>query len=386
MSKPKKKRNAFKNQLPGNDLDFPPKQNEIEVSVFGPGYGESILIHIGSKEWLVIDSCIDPIANEPVPLIYLRKIGVSPQKHVKQIIASHWHDDHVRGLSKIVNQCRAADFVCSNALRAKEFLTLVQAYGTRSMIDKSGVDEFRDIIRTLEDRKAKLKELTAPKFAIADRILFKNQSCTVTALSPSDKSILLAKQALGNLIPAPDTPKNRLPALTPNHVAVVLWINIGKIDILLGSDLEETRIAGTGWSVIVSSTTRPNSKASLFKIPHHGSKNSDNIDVWDKMLEEQPFAVLTPFTRGKTTLPEKDDVLRICSRTDKAYATSGPKTIKSQKRPQVVEKQIREMGIKINQVFYSMGHVRFRTLVSENGSTWKTELFNGAVPLERIHD
>jgi len=34
-----------------------PEKDEIEVSIFGPGYGECIVIHIGNNEWVVID-CI----------------------------------------------------------------------------------------------------------------------------------------------------------------------------------------------------------------------------------------------------------------------------------------------------------------------------------------
>lgn len=32
-----------------------PEVGEIEVSVFGPGYGESILLHAGDNDWFLID-------------------------------------------------------------------------------------------------------------------------------------------------------------------------------------------------------------------------------------------------------------------------------------------------------------------------------------------
>ena len=51
-----------------------PKPNEIEVTVFGPGYGECIVIHIGSGKWAIIDSCLDD-AFEPASLSYLRSLG-----------------------------------------------------------------------------------------------------------------------------------------------------------------------------------------------------------------------------------------------------------------------------------------------------------------------
>jgi hypothetical protein len=50
--------------------------------------------------------------------------------------------------------------------------------------------------------------------------------------------------------------------------------SIGDIALLLGADLEETGEEDTGWSVIVASTERPHGKASIFKIPHHGSETA----------------------------------------------------------------------------------------------------------------
>ena len=36
-----------------------PATNEVEISLFGPGYGECIVIHVGENEWVIVDSCID---------------------------------------------------------------------------------------------------------------------------------------------------------------------------------------------------------------------------------------------------------------------------------------------------------------------------------------
>jgi len=38
----------------------PPEADVVEVSIFGPGKGESVLIHLGNGKWIMIDSCIDP--------------------------------------------------------------------------------------------------------------------------------------------------------------------------------------------------------------------------------------------------------------------------------------------------------------------------------------
>lgn len=33
-----------------------PRLDEIEVSLLGPGYGESVVVHMGGGEWMVVDS------------------------------------------------------------------------------------------------------------------------------------------------------------------------------------------------------------------------------------------------------------------------------------------------------------------------------------------
>src|SRR5260370_27238866 len=70
------------------------KPAELEVSLFGPGVGECVVVHLGLGEWLVVDSCVDPVSRKPVALNYLSELHVDVGKAVKQVVAKHWHDDH----------------------------------------------------------------------------------------------------------------------------------------------------------------------------------------------------------------------------------------------------------------------------------------------------
>lgn len=92
--------------------------------------------------------------------------------------------------------------------------------------------------------------------------------------------------------------------------------------ILLGSDLENTKKKDTGWAAILSSNASPLEKAKVFKIPHHGSSNADNSEIWQKMVDNQPFAVLTPHQNGSTILPNNSDIQRISEKTPNAYITA----------------------------------------------------------------
>lgn len=368
--------------MDGNKLETPPSANEVEVSVFGPGYGESIVIHIGQDIWFVVDSCIDPVTRYPASLAYFKKIGVDPA-NVKQVIASHWHDDHIRGLGELFRACINAEFVCSSAIQSREFIEIVRAYGAHTIMESTGIDEFKIILDVLSERaETSGMRYKSPKFAFADVTLWKDSKCTIHALSPSSASILAAHLDLINLLPVSREAKRSLIATDFNKAAVVLWFSVGSFAILLGSDLEETSDSQRGWSVIIDSPSRPAGKASLFKIPHHGSKNADHSAIWTDLLLKNPFSALTPYEIAGKKLPTKTDVERLCSCTTNIYSTSPFGQERTIKRERTVEKTIRETAIKIKQLNTSIGHVRFR---SEGFNQWSIELFGDALPLKDLY-
>lgn len=367
----------------------PPAPNEIEVSVFGPGFGECILLHVGDSKWFIVDSCINPSSQNPVALEYLERLHVAPSTNVKQVIATHWHDDHIGGLGKVFEACHNADFVCSGAILSKEFFEVAEAYGYRLMTETStGVSEFSEILRNLEERKKQLGvRYLPPIFAVANRsictdyIQSMNSQFSLYTLSPSDANILAAKMDFLRLLPNVRQPKRRVLYTTPNRSAVVLWASIGDLHILLGNDMEESNDAQTGWSVIVGSTSRPSAKASVFKVPHHGSINGHHPEVWRKMLINNPFSILTPFSRGNNSLPTDNDAERICNLTENAYSTSKAPRRKMVKRDRTVEKMIKETAKSIKQIHTDFGHVRLR---AKQNTPWAIELFGNAIPLREF--
>lgn len=368
-----------------------PELDEIEVSVFGPGYGESILLHVGGNNWFIIDSCLDPISKEPAALVYLQKLNIDPKTSVKQVIATHWHDDHIRGMSEIVKACTSAKFVCSNALGSTEFHILVQAYGKRLMIESSGVNEFRDVLEILKERTSRISQsryIGDIEFVGKNTLLWEwtivgegfHYECKIRSLSPSSAAFQAAQSGFSEFLPQIKDTKRRLIATGPNRSAVVLRITAGKCSILLGSDLEEVGDSQDGWSAIINSTTRPSEKASFFKIPHHGSQNAHHPEVWATMLNSDPVAVLTPNVRGNR-LPTKEDVNRICGLTNKAYTTANFTKKRKINRDRTVEKTIKETARSIRPLHTSFGHVRFR--VKQDGSH-RIELFSDASLLNNL--
>jgi len=371
---------------------LPPNPDQIEITLFGPGYGESVVVHLGNNHWVIIDSCIDSETQQPAPLTYFQRIGIKPEEAVRLIIATHWHDDHIRGLSRIVTECKSARFCCSAALTHEEFLATLLDYEAKpAMVLTSGLREIFEVYRELEARS---KPGCTPIHAFSNRNVFFLRSeesghgfeCRVWTLSPSDSQYQKFLYELTKLMPRVKETKKRATTQGPNNVSVVTWISIGNIALLLGADLEETEEEGLGWSVIVTSAERPRGKASIFKIPHHGSITAHNDMVWQEMVTTPSYAILSPYSRGTKRLPSPEDVQRLTSYTEHAYATSKLKVSTSKKeRPTAVIKTIRETVGKIRTVQQSSGWVKLRNAGRQKPDTWFVELSRNACHLNHVH-
>lgn len=347
----------------------PPGTSEIELTLLGPGYGESVILHLGDGEWAIIDSCLDS-DGRPGALRYLDEIGVDPAENVSLIVASHWHDDHIRGMANLVQLCPRAQFCCAAALCSEEFLVYVGALERRHLSSSgSGLREMYGVFSHLGEIAK-----TAPIHAIANRVLFSNKTCTVSSLSPDDSVLGRFLKSVGQLVPDRGENKSRVRDLSPNEASVALWIDAKEFALLLGADLEKE-----GWRSIVVDGARPFGKASAFKVAHHASENAHEQRVWDEMLETDTFAVIAPWRLGGKILPKIDDAARILRATNNAWITNADLSSPSKPRHsnRVVEKTLRESGVKMQQLSRDNHMVRLRRTIG-SGSHWTVETFGSA--------
>ncbi len=357
----------------------PPLSDEVEVSLFGPGFGESAVVHLGQNEWLLVDSCLNAESKEPAALSYLRDIGVDPLA-VRLVVATHWHDDHIRGLEQILRQCSSADFATSTALGTREFLELVEtADAPASHLGSSGVSEFRRAFRLLEARGSR-PHFMPIKWATVDRTLLSRSSglgSKVLALSPTDAAVTLALTHFSQLVPRTGDPVRTVASLGPNFSSVALWVEVGVTHILLGADLENDVDAQLGWGSALGSLARPQTAASVFKVPHHGSANAHNERVWIDLLTADAHALLSPWIRGGGALPGRDDMSRICSKTSNAFITTSPQPRSPRVRPEVL-KMMKDSTKTLSSAATAPGQVRLRKLATDPDEPWRHELFFGA--------
>ncbi len=346
-----------------------PAPGELEVSVFGPGLGESVAVHIGDDEWIVVDSCVDPETGRPASLQYLEALGVDVASRVKLVVVTHWHDDHMRGAAEILQSATRAEFCCSGALNHDEFWTLIAS--SEELFMKSdratGVNEFATILRTLEQRLPKRahRASAGPRWAMADALLYRraeppSSTCEVHSLSPSSAAITRSLRGLGRLVPRLREAKRAAVAVSPNETSVVLSVSVGTAHALLGADLETGANPMNGWHAVVASPTRPMHHAAIYKVAHHGSTNADHDSIWSTLVGHEPVAVVTPFLQGGIALPSSSDIARLRTRTQALYAAGRPRVPAAVARERAVERTIREVATSLRPRYGRLGHVRVR--------------------------
>lgn len=352
----------------------PPAEDEIEVTVFGPGYGEAIAVHLGDHNWMLVDSCIDPHSRGPASLSYLKSIDVAPE-NVRVIVASHWHDDHVRGISDIARACPGAEFQISGVFNNKESLAFLAAYGggflpalTSGTKELYAVLSERESIFQLQER--------AGIFDYARN----GHRISVCAISPLQSAKDLCIANLAQHLPEAGAPITKVVPLRPNHESVAIHIDFGQDGgVLLGSDLEDH--PSYGWTAIAENGNwwRLRPKASAYKVAHHGSASGDSPVIWTALLQTDSYAALTPFNQGRHALPTDRDKERLKSCTRHAYSASGASR-KAQLDPHALRRIGTITGARpVRPVNNGFGAVRLRKRFGE--ASWRVEIFGDACAL-----
>ena len=359
-----------------------PNSDEIEITVFGPGYGECIVIHIGSNKWIIIDSCLDD-DGEPAALSYLKSLDVQVHKDVVSVMVTHWHDDHIKGLSRIVKTCSQARFSLASALTYAEFLAFLIVHENQPVykLDRGGT-ELLACLKHLRDTNRSIKPLNEDTIVVdfEPDILTHRKRLELRALSPSGQQFTDFISSINDFTKEMHgKAKTRLTAQNRNELSVVTLLTIGEEAALLGADQEEVGSSNKGWRAIVEARRGKGPRASLFKVPHHGSAGAHNSEVWSELLKACPKSIVTPWKLGAGQLPKDSDRERIRKLSSNAYITSTRYLPVKRRYSRDVVKSIRTSGVKFDTVVYKGGHVTCRWTPSK--SEQHITLHNGAAEL-----
>jgi hypothetical protein len=293
------------------------------VSLFGNGDGECIVMHLGDERWLVVDSFRDE-SGTPVALAYLDALRVS-RRAIRLVAATHYHSDHVAGLSDVLAASPRARLITSSAIGDRRFLEAIDSAGPPRVPEtlSAPLAEFYALLKVVERRRI----LPEPVYAANSRTelwpedLETRWPTKVRSLSPTTKVALravarIARQELpGSPVRSPDQ----------NAISIVLWIVVGERSILLGADLPRGR-GPTGWAAILAANVARGRLSDYFKVPHHGSTGAHHPEVSERLIHPEAVATLT--TKRASGLPRGPGLasLRVSHRTCYIAGTEEPDT------------------------------------------------------------
>ena len=276
-----------------------PADDEVEIIVMGPGTGESILVHVGDGNWVIIDCFNIQIGEKkarrpgPAPTQYLREIGVNCEESVKGIVLTHPHRDHAAGLSKMFDECMSP----TGEYPPLYVPGVLSESQWKNYFDSESKDT-RTLTYHLEhafNRASKNNKLVP---VIRTSRLLGDLDC-LQVISPTSKAVIKRGQADFKASDA-----------NPNLSSIVLWLEKGGTQALFGADMENH--PEFGWEQILKETDiSTNGQSTFVKIPHHGSDGSRHEQVYDLFKDSKGYiAAITrnnnPRGKLRQTLPDEE--------------------------------------------------------------------------------
>ena len=365
-----------------------PDPDEIEITTIGVGgfEGESIVVHFGDGKWGVIDSCKSQDGVN-LPLLYLSALGVS-LSDVEVVVCTHWHSDHINGLSEVLGACPFATFDYPIVGQENNLLKYLIS-GDEAQGASSVWKEFLRCISAVGEERV--------NYGYADRIVYDNGRGTMlVALSPSKKMLDEMQQILVKY-DSDDSDLSQIneSVITPNMCSTALMLCTQDTCVLLGADLEANRVDNDimscigncakqwekGWcNIIQTSRSYKKRKASFFKLPHHSSNTGYCNEVWTNHILNEPVSVTTVFVNNAgVKLPQKDMLSHYKNLSSEMYMTStGPKK-KDNKRKYGKSRLDENKSEKLESIAVMNEEKGIVCSRKKPGSSWTTKLLGTAI-------
>lgn len=211
----------------------------LEIAVLGRSTGESIVVRVSHDSWLVVDSFVS--RRRPAAVRYIEYAG-GAIKDIRWVVATHWDNDHVRGLAPVLAVAPRARFFSPAVADPDRLATLVAAaeVATEEDAEEHGADAYGQVLRQLALRGEPGALLSART------LLLRTDDVIVMGLSPTEWAVRRGMASVGRELVTDVSPGSAATAISPNLTSAVLWIETPTHRVLLGADLErhpEIRLA-----------------------------------------------------------------------------------------------------------------------------------------------
>lgn len=275
-----------------------PADDEVEVCLLGRGVGECIVVHLGQRRWMVIDS-FNRSRHEPAALWYLRSVNVDPAQ-VEVLVTTHFHRDHHLGIDRLHDACSNARLVTTGALGKEQFRKL------RASDDE--IQALGGLAGTIESAKARESAGGSGWLrAQIGQIIATGPNMLVQALSPTTSAIAASDSEVGQALQVGwDAVVSKL--RDDNRSSVTLLFDVEGIRGLLCADLPG--IGSFGWqAVLADPLTSQVSGVDLVKAGHHGSVTAHLPGMWSAWVDASATVLVAPFSTSG--IPKNRDIARL---------------------------------------------------------------------------
>lgn len=290
------------------------------LRVIGSAPGESILILFDTGEIITIDCCKRGAENYTVESI--RELGLDFDKVIFNVL-THFHDDHIRGASELVQLCSKSRVVIPDAWTEDVFKSFVASMSADVTLGPSSVT--KEIERIFDEvggrgRMFPVSELTSlyppavPGYKAAESLLI----MTPTVARKTNFLTSLAKE-----IKKGDAALYSFCETNKNWTSISCVLSTAQGAIFLGGDVENKH-PDFDIKYIHDTYITAIARYDLVKLPHHGSDTSFCDEMRRLIDDKHTFVTITPYPRGHKILPDKKtrDYL---SGAERVYVLSGDK-------------------------------------------------------------
>ncbi len=244
------------------------------------------------------------------------------------MILSHPHEDHYQGMEDVIRYYRGKiDRICRYAGEGVRELKVYLE--NRGVTGTPGIGKLASVFRAFNEAKkhgADSRRLTARTQIIPrQKVSIGDKSFDVEVLSSSplaedeDSYVDILRKALPEL----GKPLQEIPDSEHNLIASAIWVSVGEVNVILGSDVEKGRNVRSGWRGIVRSIDSPDLSVKTLKVAHHGSHSAYCHEAWNQHCKLGKItSIVTPFNRRTQALPTESDINRIGIHSESVGITS----------------------------------------------------------------
>ena len=246
----------------------------LYIGVYGPGYGESIIIRVPGEngegdKWIVVDGCL---VNDQSPAACI--LEHHNAKGADCLILTHAHRDHAKGLATVIERGGAGILACAD-LKTPANKTVIKS---RDMTGRQETHTVQHLLMTI----LKVWEAQPERRWLMRRGEKKQVGAsTLEVLHPDHSTVVACSGVAGQV----------------NRLSTAIRLQWKQLTLLLGGD-----VLAQDWEEISRGCGVLHQHACL-KVPHHGSLGALH-DSFGKVDTARPLWIVAPWTGRAGGLPK----------------------------------------------------------------------------------